>query len=180
MDLKPIEVKKPRAVRRSKTGLRYLTQTSRQIRKEFLPLYLKNRFLHAYTTPASLQKFLRSFVTPLPQDIEVELVIRIKFCYPNLDLLPIFRSIAAENREGLRISFECKDWDPTKTEILNLAVRQRSFWQGLISNVKRITCYGNDTKPAVYLDQSTHWFPQDRANSDNAKGVWELLGFIVR
>jgi hypothetical protein len=180
MDPEPIEMKRPYAVRRSGTGLRYLTQTSRQIRKEFLPLYLKNRFLHAYTTPASLQKFLRSLVTPLPQDSEVELVIRIKFSYPTLDLLPIFRSTAARNREGLQVSFECKDWHSTTTRILNLAVRQRSFWQGLISNVKRITCYGNDTKPTIYLDQSTHWFLQDRVNSDNAKAVWELLGFIVK
>jgi hypothetical protein len=174
-------MKRPYAVRRSGTGLRYLTQTSRQIRKEFLPLYLKNQFLHAYTTPASLRKFLRSFVTPLPQDSEVELVIRIEFSYPNLDLLPVFRSTAAENREGLRISFECKDWHSTTTKTLNLAVRQRSLWQGLISTVKRIICYGNnDTKPNVYLNQSTYWSSQDRVKRDNAEAVWELLGFIVK
>lgn len=158
-----------------------LNLVSKQIRKEFYPLYLKSRFQYIYKTAPALKKFLRSFLTPHPETIEIKLVI--KFKYSTEDFLPIFKLIAAKKWERHRISFQCEDWDSTTQEIMDRAFQQKDLWQGSTSKVQKITCCWNNNdvrSPTVklYWSPYTSWQDGDQRGKD--RDTWSKLGFAVR
>ncbi|UPX14884.1 uncharacterized protein EKO05_0005355 [Ascochyta rabiei] len=170
-------MKRSSVIRRHDKGLRSLTQVSRQIRTEFIPLYLTIQFQHTYSTAASLKKFLQSILIALPKDSKIELVIVLKFSYPALEFLPIFKLIVATYQEGLKVSFQCGDWHITTAEIMNRAIQQKTLWQGSTSQVKRIECY---RKPTVHLLSGSYWSWKDKDDRSKAYDVWRSLGFIVK
>jgi hypothetical protein len=155
-----------------------LNLVSKQIRKEFYPLYLNSRFQYIYKTAPALKKFLQSFLTPHPETIEIKLVI--KFKYSTEDYLPIFKLIAAKKWERHRIRFQCENWHPTTQEIMDRAFQQKDLWQGSASKVQKITCYWNVRTPTVQL----HWNPyrswQDGDQRGKDRDAWSNLGCAVR
>lgn len=173
----PIELR-TRDVRRCPKGMRCLTQVSSLIRAEFLPLYLRNEFLHTYTSATSLRKFLGSFVPEtLPQNSNIKLVIRIQFPPLASVLLQILRYTASTGFEGRQVRFQCEDWHPTTIKTLNRAIQKRSLWQSSVSKIAQIVCYRHtDTPPKVCLKWDVS---RSRFLRSNAVEVWESLGFTI-
>lgn len=175
-------MRKPYATRRRKKGARSLTQVSRQIRNEFRPLYLKNQFRYIYSTDSSLKKFLQSFLTGLPKNSKMKLVILFRTSCATEDFRPIFELIAAAHEENHEVDFQCSDWHPTTAEIMTRAAQQKSLWREWTSQLKQITCKRNNNGvalPTVHLLCGRYGSQQDRDEREKACDVWNSLGFAV-
>jgi hypothetical protein len=168
-------------IRGQHKGQRSLTQVSRQIRIEFLPLYSSNLFQHTYSSATALKKYLQCFLGTFPKNSKIKIVIFLELVYAALDFLRIFKLIDATCWEELEVSFRCEDKHSTIAETINRAIQQRSSWQGSILQVERIRLYHyNDTRLTVHLVDDYGNSRQDRDERKSASNVWSGLGFAVR
>jgi hypothetical protein len=118
---------------------------------------------------------------PLPETIEINLVIKFKYSTDNF--LPIFKHIATKSCGRHRICFQCEKWDPTTQEIMNEAFQHKNVWQGPTSKVVSITSYRNNTGvylPTVQLHSRSYASRQDRNQREKDLDTWSKLGFAVR
>ena len=110
------------AVRREGSGLRSLTQVSRQTRAEFYPLYLRNKFI---LRPSQVQKFFNDVALLADLKTTVTIVIDTTGLGLNtVDILPFLLPTVGQEKD--QFQFWCSSYQAGLEETLNKTILQKT------------------------------------------------------